>query len=146
MSTIDSEPENLSKFKRKPESDNDLSEHESIRKKRIVEEPTSDEENLDQEIISHKRELFVEAMKRIDKIQYELHQLTSNPVEDFTDNSGSEEDESDLDEQENILESAEALGFAMCARETFQYLESHGMSPDNPLYVELKAKLLGRND
>lgn len=153
MSTIDSESENISKFKRKAESEDDLSELESVRKKRVVEivdETSSDDEDLDQQLISKKRELFVEAMKKIDKIQYELHQLTSNPVEDFSDDSGSDvedfNDESDLEEPEDALGSAEALGFAMCARETFQFLESQGMSPNDPIYIELKAKLLGSNE
>lgn len=41
---------------------------------------------------------------------------------------------------------AEALGFAMCARETLLFLQSEGVSTESVLYKTLLGKLVGQGD
>ncbi|XP_022226968.2 uncharacterized protein LOC111077129 [Drosophila obscura] len=41
---------------------------------------------------------------------------------------------------------AEALGFAMCARETLLFLQSEGIPTESPLYQTLLGKLVGQSD
>ncbi|KAH8309372.1 hypothetical protein KR059_008761 [Drosophila kikkawai] len=41
---------------------------------------------------------------------------------------------------------AEALGFAMCARETLLFLQSEGVPTESPLYQTLLGKLVGQSD
>ncbi|KAH8400580.1 hypothetical protein KR222_007238 [Zaprionus bogoriensis] len=41
---------------------------------------------------------------------------------------------------------AEALGFAMCARETLLFLQNEGVSPESVLYKTLLGKLVGQSD
>jgi len=41
---------------------------------------------------------------------------------------------------------AEAMGFAMCARETLLFLQSEGIPTESPLYQTLLGKLVGQSD
>ncbi|XP_017868242.1 PREDICTED: uncharacterized protein LOC108617090 [Drosophila arizonae] len=46
----------------------------------------------------------------------------------------------------NRRSEAEALGFAMCARETLLFLQSEGISTESVLYKALLGKLVGQSD
>lgn len=87
-----------------------------------------------------------EALRKVNALQAELAAL-DNPNDDDDDeegydSAGSEHQEDD----EAALQAfeAEALGFAVCARETMWFLGAHGLTPDNPLVVQLRKQLVGK--
>lgn len=49
------------------------------------------------------------------------------------------------DHRNEILDGeAEALGFAFCVKETFEYLAAQGVGPDNPIISSLRERFLGQ--
>ncbi|XP_059622821.1 uncharacterized protein LOC132266014 [Phlebotomus argentipes] len=75
-----------------------------------------------------------EALQKIELLQSIIAQ------EDESEDSSEGESEEEIDESAD----AESLGFAMCARETIQFLIGQGFAVDSDLIVALKERLVGR--
>lgn len=63
------------------------------------------------------------------------------PNDDGGDDSGNEEEDGGF-----LGAEAEALGFAICARETLRFLAAHGEPGDGELVQRLRATLVGKCD
>ncbi|KAH8280431.1 hypothetical protein KR018_006985 [Drosophila ironensis] len=104
--------------------------------------------------------ILLEALQKIMELQSELDAFENDLDEREDDYPTAEEEE---DEQEESAEDAEvaaqfapptpaqrsqaeALGFAMCARETLLFLQSEGIPTESPLYQTLLGKLAGQSD
>lgn len=87
-----------------------------------------------------KYDFLKEALLKVQALQAELAALDDDDDNDEEGyDSGSEEDEVAL-----MAFEAEALGFAVCARETMSFLDGQGLSADNPLVVNLRSRLIGK--
>ncbi|XP_068144316.1 uncharacterized protein insb [Drosophila tropicalis] len=103
--------------------------------------------------------ILFEALQKIMELQAEL--------EGFENDLDEREEDEEEDQQEAALNAevaenfehpspapvaapqrsqAEALGFAMCARETLLFLQSEGISTESVLYKALLGKLVGQSD
>lgn len=138
MSDNDSFERNI--YKRQAESDDD--EVQEPRKKgRIHEEPDS----TDEVEINDSRKNVEEAIQAIDRIQYELNM--GNILDDSPVSSDNEEVDGDIDDDSDddgdMLTEAHALGFAACIKETFQFLTNCGISPNDPIFKQLKNRFVG---
>jgi hypothetical protein len=127
--------------KRKVESDGEEEEVEQEYKRGRF-SPT-DEVPLQSEI-NHSKKNIEEAIKALDRIQYEVNMgnvLVDSPeASDHDTPPESEDDESSPDE---MLNQAHALGFAACIRETFRFLDCLGISENDPIYEQLKSRFVG---
>lgn len=120
--------------KRRVESD----EEEEAPCKRGRISPSSDSSSE----VNHNRKGIEEAIKAIDRIQYELNMgnvLAESPETSDHDTPPESEDES---ASEEILGEAHALGFAACIRETFRFLDSCGIPENDPIYKQLKSRFV----
>lgn len=157
MSKLENNGESSNKFKRKPESDDEDDEIRQLtnQNKRILLDANEANGSEDDEAATKNR-ILVEAMKKIEKIKSEMNKLNNSQDDEevFSSDENEEYNVSDNDDdyssddelfQSNLLMSAEALGFAMCAQETFKFLHSYGIDPNDPLYIDLKNKLIGPN-
>ncbi|CRK95993.1 CLUMA_CG009433, isoform A [Clunio marinus] len=123
--------------KRKFESEDEN--EEPLKRERIspVSEATSRNE------ITHSRKSIEEAIKALDRIQYELNMgnvLADSPENSDQDTPPESEDETTPDD---MLNHAHAMGFAACVRETFRFLDSCGISENDPIYKQLKSRFVG---
>ncbi|XP_052863168.1 uncharacterized protein LOC128269805 [Anopheles cruzii] len=89
---------------------------------------------------------LLEALHRIRELQDELDFLQNDPYAEDTD----EDDEDDQfgggdQQQEDVIggQQAEAIGWAVCARETIQFLQREGIAADSPLLANLRQRLIG---
>jgi hypothetical protein len=124
--------------KRKAESDDEV---EAPQKRGRI-SPNS-EENLSESQINHSRTSVEEAIRALDRIQYELNMgnvLADSPESSDQDTPPESEDESEPNEE--MLSQAHALGFAACIRETFRFLDSCGIDTDNEIYKQLKGRFV----
>ncbi|KAM8711588.1 hypothetical protein ACLKA7_012153 [Drosophila subpalustris] len=96
--------------------------------------------------------ILLEALQKIMELQSELdsfeHDLDEREVSVL---DVEEEEHLDAEVAENFApptrrSDAEALGFAMCARETLLFLQSEGVSTESVLYKTLLGKLVGQSD
>ncbi|XP_062555155.1 uncharacterized protein LOC134220190 [Armigeres subalbatus] len=92
-------------------------------------------------------DFLLQALQRIQELQDEIDFLENDPYAEDADSS--ENDEEYLDPQvaaEAIVvgHQAEALGFAVCVRETMAFLEREGVPADSPMMVNLRSRLVGR--
>lgn len=107
-------------------------------------------------------QLLYAALRKIQELENELADL-----DDADYDSGHQEEEDEIDEgnasdlEDNIPlplaqnhnhlndianANAEALGFAYCVKETFDYLASEGVTEDNPIVQALRERFLDRCD
>jgi hypothetical protein len=124
--------------KRKAESDDEV---EAPRKRGRI--SPNVEENLSESQITHSRTSVEEAIRALDRIQYELNMgnvLVDSPDSSDQDTPPESEDESEPNEE--MLSQAHALGFAACIRETFRFLDSCGIDTDNEIYKQLKGRFV----
>lgn len=84
-----------------------------------------------------KEDFLKDAMEKILQLQNEILSQDSDSGEESADEYQDEE----LKQQ--VAFESEALGFAMCARETLTFLCNEGLSPDSPLVVTLRERLVG---
>lgn len=91
-----------------------------------------------EEDINNQQDFLREALKRVLELERELSAL-SESSDDDTHEGGSTEFERNASEFE-----AEALGFAVCARETLNFLASEGLQVDDPLVQSLRQRLVGK--
>lgn len=135
-------------YKRQAESDGDdyddeEQEQEPRKKVRILDEP---DDSTDEVEINHSRKNVEEAIKAIDRIQYELNMgniLDDSPVSSDNEEVDGDSDIDSDDDDGDMLTEAHALGFAACIKETFQFLTNCGISPNDPIYKQLKNRFVG---
>lgn len=84
-----------------------------------------------------KEDFLKDALEKILQLQNELLELDSDSGEESAD------EYQDPEMKKQIEFESEALGFAMCARETLTFLCNEGLSPDSPLVVSLRERLVG---
>lgn len=139
----DDEIEESYSSKRKAESSDD--EIEAPRKRGRI-SPAA-EEDLSESQINYSRTSIDEAIKALDRIQYELNMgnvLADSPESSDQDTPPESEDESEPNEE--MLSQAHALGFAACISETFRFLDSCGIDTDNEIYKQLKGRFVGASN
>ncbi|XP_050079184.1 uncharacterized protein LOC126566024 [Anopheles maculipalpis] len=91
-------------------------------------------------------DFMLQALGCIRELQDELDFLQNDPYAEDTD----DEDEQPVDGRQPVQPSviggrqAEAMGWAVCARETMHFLQREGIPPDSPLMVNLRRRLVGR--
>jgi hypothetical protein len=79
-------------------------------------------------------------VKAWQKLQ-ELQQL----MDDCDSSTGSEDEYEEEEAEEIVGHSVEALGFAVCARETLTFLHRHGLDDGEEVMQKLRERLVGRN-
>lgn len=102
-------------------------------------------------------QLLYAALEKIQELENELAELDeadydSGHQDEAEDESIDEGNASDFEEniqlhdhRDAIIDGqAEALGFAFCVKETFEYLAAQGISQDNPIVTTLRARFLGQ--
>lgn len=76
-----------------------------------------------------------------------LHEL-ENEIAAIEEGTEDEDQATSIDygkfEENALAFEAEAIGFAVCARETLNYLASQGLTPDSPLVKSLRDRLVGK--
>ncbi|XP_031632703.1 uncharacterized protein LOC116346665 [Contarinia nasturtii] len=147
-------------------SDSEDEDHDQIVQRKIVRRDSTDESvqienessnsnSSDGHRSNHgNNQLLHAALQKIQELENELAEL-----DDADYDSGHQDDEDEIDEgngsdfEENhdhrndILEGqAEALGFAFCVKETFEYLAAEGIAQDNPIVASLRERFLGQCD
>lgn len=119
-------------------SNNDeVNEEPSTSKKRLKTATDDDEDR--------RMEFLLEALTRVQELELlqEQDELTSDKNGLFDE---PQHESTDRIFERNAVEfEAEALGFAVCARETLNFLASEGLSANDPLVQSLRAKLVGTN-
>lgn len=131
-----SEDEIVEQKTNKRRAERDDEDEAPCKKERISPSPDSSDE------LNHNRQGIEEAIKAIDRIQYELNMgnvLADSPESSDHDTPPESEDESASEEQ---LGQAHALGFAACIRETFRFLDSCGIPENDPIYKQLKSRFV----
>lgn len=109
-------------------------------------------------------QLLYAALNKIQELENELAELDeagydSGHQDDDNDDEDDNIDEgnaSDFDESHEVAAhdhrqqianaEPEALGFAFCVKETFDYLAAQGVTGDNPIVVALRERFLGQCD
>ncbi|KAL9696806.1 hypothetical protein quinque_000247 [Culex quinquefasciatus] len=92
---------------------------------------------------------LVEALRRIQELQDEIEFLENDP---YAEDADSEDESDEYYGQDHagasviVGHQAEALGFAVCARETMAFLEREGVPRDAPMMVNLRARLIGERN
>jgi hypothetical protein len=125
--------------KRRAESEDEV---EAPRKRGRI-SPAVEEESPENQI-NHSQDTIEEAIKALDRIQYELNMgnvLLDSPESSDHDTPPESDDESSP--SDDMLNQAHALGFAACIRETFRFLETCGVDTDNEIYKQLKGRFIG---
>lgn len=103
--------------------------------------------------------ILLEALQKIMELQAELDAFEQdlNDRDGYAAAGAEAEDVEESDEDAEVAaqfapptpaqrSQAEALGFAMCARETLLFLQSEGIPTESPLYQTLLGKLVGQSD
>lgn len=73
-----------------------------------------------------------------------IEELENELANDYRCDSRSADSDSDQENEQQLGYDSEALGFAVCARETLTFLASQGLPQDNPLIVSLRNRLIGK--
>lgn len=98
----------------------------------------------EQEAATSKQSFLLEALNKIAELQ---KQLEESDVEfDGEDYSDDEDSEVSFYLNEQRRHEAEAIGFAMCARETLLFLQKEGIPENSAIYQSLREKLVGKSD
>lgn len=99
---------------------------------------------------SGRYEFLMQALHKIEELEDELAQLDDDDCDsghhEADDSKSSDNDDygSINGEQEQLIGSdAEAIGFAVCVREAFNFLSAQGLSNDDPLVLNLRERLIG---
>lgn len=92
-------------------------------------------------------DFLLEALQRIQELQDEIDFLENDPYAEDADSSENDEEFHDPRAAAGEIlvgHQAEALGFAVCVRETMAFLEREGVPADSPMMVNLRNRLVGR--
>lgn len=99
---------------------------------------------------------FRAALRKIEELEMDLAMMDEEEegidsvYED--EDSGRDDYYDDNDDERNLQElyllhaESEALGFAVCAKETLNFLQRDGLPPDSQLVTELRNRLIGKCD
>ncbi|XP_055545810.1 uncharacterized protein LOC129730487 [Wyeomyia smithii] len=92
---------------------------------------------------------LLQALRRIQELQDEIDFLENDPYAEDADSSEGDDESSFFDQDPSPAavvagHQAEALGFAVCARETMAFLEREGVALDSPIMINLRNRLIGR--
>lgn len=97
-------------------------------------------EHNDREGSSEKFDFLKEALKKLHELESEIA-----AIEEGTEDEDCVESIDYENFEENALAfEAEAIGFAVCARETLNYLASQGLTQESPLVQSLRDRLIGK--
>lgn len=151
--TDNDEPVQRKHFRRESSSDQsaavDLIDGESSNNSNAS---TSENQRLD----PGNSQLLYAALEKIQELENELAELDEadydsghqDEAEDEIDEGNASDFEENIqlhDHRDAIIDGqAEALGFAFCVKETFEYLAAQGISPDNPIVTTLRERFLGQ--
>uniref|UniRef100_A0A182VXK2 Uncharacterized protein n=1 Tax=Anopheles minimus TaxID=112268 RepID=A0A182VXK2_9DIPT len=93
-------------------------------------------------------DFMLQALGRIRELQDELDFLQNDPYAEDTDDEDQHDNARHPPVQPSVIggRQAEAMGWAVCARETMHFLQREGIPPDSPLMVNLRRRLIGRVD
>lgn len=97
-------------------------------------------ENNDNERSNEKFDFLNEALKKLHELESEIAAIE----EGTEDEDHVESIDYDKFEENALAFEAEAIGFAVCARETLNYLATQGLTPDSPLVKSLQDRLVGK--
>lgn len=98
---------------------------------------------------SGRYEFLMQALHKIEELEDELAQLDDDDC-DSGHHEADDDDDDDYDsitgeqQQQIIGHDAEAIGFAVCVREAFNFLSSQGISDEDPLVLSLRERLIGQ--
>lgn len=121
--------------------------------RRVIIEDESSNSNLSAESRNEgNNQLLYAALRKIQELENELAEMDEadydsghqDDEEDIDEGNGSETEESHDHRDEIINGQAEALGFAFCVKETFEYLAAQGLTADNPIVTSLRDRFLGQ--
>lgn len=126
-------------LKRKREEEQDEPESSNLNSNKKTKDDNRQKEDLTPKPTPNvpKEDFLKDALEKILQLQNEILTLDSDSGEESADEYRDDE----LNQQ--IAFESEALGFAMCARETLTFLCNEGLSPDSPLVVSLRERLVG---
>lgn len=117
-----------------------------------VEGPTSQESKRERlqnqessETQSARQSFLLDALQKIAELQSQLEN-DAEFEDDFEDYSEDEDSEVSFYLNEKRRHEAEAIGFAMCARETLLFLQKEGIPENSAIYQSLREKLVGKSD
>jgi hypothetical protein len=102
-----------------------------------VDNDTIDIANTQQPTETNQSDFIVKAWQKLQ----ELQQL----MDDCDSSTGSEDEYEEEEAEEIVGHSVEALGFAVCARETLTFLHRHGLDDGEEVMQKLRERLVGRN-
>uniref|UniRef100_A0A182M5G8 Uncharacterized protein n=1 Tax=Anopheles culicifacies TaxID=139723 RepID=A0A182M5G8_9DIPT len=90
-------------------------------------------------------DFMLQALGRIRELQDELDFLQNDPYAEDTDDEDQHDNARHPPVQPSVIggRQAEAIGWAVCARETMHFLQREGIPPDSPLMVNLRRRLIG---
>lgn len=94
----------------------------------------------DNEQSDEKFDFLNEALKKLHELESEIAAIE----EGTEDEDHVESIDYDKFEENALTFEAEAIGFAVCARETLNYLASQGLPQDSPLVKSLRDRLVGK--
>lgn len=148
------------------DSDTDDEEHNRLYQRKVVRRQSIDEDNRRANIEDESsnsnlstesrnegnNQLLYAALRKIQELEHELAELDDadydsghqDEEDDIDEGNGSETDENHDHHDEIINGQAEALGFAFCVKETFEYLAAQGLNADNPIVSSLRDRFLGQ--
>lgn len=97
---------------------------------------------------SGRYEFLMQALHKIEELEDELAQLEDDDCDSGHHEDDDGDDDNDYgsvngDQQQLIGNDAEAIGFAVCVREAFNFLTAQGLSDQDPLVRNLRERLIG---
>jgi len=98
------------------------------------------EEQNDHEESNEKFDFLKEALKKLHELENEIAAIEEGTEDD----DRAESIDYDTFEENALAFEAEAIGFAVCARETLNYLASQGLTQESPLVKSLRDRLIGK--
>lgn len=87
-----------------------------------------------------------EALRKIQELERELALLDEEDYDSGHEDSPDDDVDEGIDETHMLHAESEALGFAVCAKETLNFLAAEGLPADNPLVLALRSRLVGKCD
>lgn len=111
----------------------------NVKKQKVSE---SVEKHDDHERSAEKFDFLREALKKLHQLESEIAAIEEETVDN--DRVDNESIDCEGFEENALAFEAEAIGFAVCARETLNYLASQGLTQDSPLVKSLRDRLIGK--
>lgn len=109
----------------------------------VVPNSTTDGKVTTNKFLKEALQKIVELQNELDDFEADLNESGEYYEEDSEESFGSEHQSTNNSHQ---WEEAEALGFAICARETMLFLEREGIPTSSEVYKALREKLIGSTE